>query len=188
MYLPSVDDEPTTIRNYLEVQLQAVRDASFGLSEEQARSAPLASTLSLAGLMKHVAWCMVGAMAGAGLLKEPPLDLDDFEGSFTLEPDRSLDQMRELYDDLTTQYLTMIEGLDMGQAMQVPPMPWYGLDEPREAAMRYLALHHVEEFARHAGHADIIREQIDGAQAGELNAAVEGRPANDYVKPWQPKS
>ena len=43
----------------------------------------------------------------------------------------------------------------------------------------------MEEFARHAGHADIIREEIDGAQAAELLAAVEGRPANDFVTPWQ---
>lgn len=188
MYLPSIDDERTTLRNYLEVQLQAIRDASHGLTEEQARSTPLKSQLNLAGLMKHAAWCMVGAMVGAGLMDEPALDLDDFEGSFTLETDRSLDQMRELYDDITRQYLTMIEGLDMDRAMPVPPMPWYGLDEPAEAAMRYLVVHHIEEFARHAGHADIIREEIDGAKAAELDAAVAGRPANDYVTPWTPNA
>lgn len=58
------------------------------------------------------------------------------------------------------------------------------MDEPRPGTMRYMTVHHVEEFARHAGHADMIREEIDGAQAAALNAAVEGRPANDFVTPW----
>ena len=41
-------------------------------------------------------------------------------------------------------------------------------------------------MARHAGHADILREQIDGANSAELAAAAEGRPANAFVTPWQP--
>lgn len=46
--------------------------------------------------------------------------------------------------------------------------------------------HHIDEFARHAGHADIIREEIDGAKAMELRFAVEGRAGNAFVKPWGP--
>ena len=45
-------------------------------------------------------------------------------------------------------------------------------------------MHAVEEVARHAGHADIIREQIDGAQAAELLAAIEGWEPNEYITPW----
>lgn len=188
MYLPSIDDERTTLRNYLEVQLRAIRDASHGLSDEQARSRPLASDLSLAGLMKHCGFCMVGALAGAGQLDDPPIDGHDFYGSFTLAEDVSVDAMREIFDDLMARYLALTAELDLDDVMQVPPMPWYGMDEPREASMRYLVVHHVEEFARHAGHADLLREQIDGAKAGELNAAIEGRPANDFVTPWTPSA
>ncbi|PAT15622.1 hypothetical protein CKJ84_05060 [Corynebacterium sp. NML 120412] len=39
-------------------------------------------------------------------------------------------------------------------------------------------------FARHAGHADIMREELDGAQAAELLAATEGWEPNEYVTPW----
>lgn len=70
--------------------------------------------------------------------------------------------------------------------MTQPTFPWFGVSEPREGALRYLVVHHVEEFARHAGHADLLREAIDGAKAAELNAAVEGREANDFVTPWTP--
>jgi hypothetical protein len=51
---------------------------------------------------------------------------------------------------------------------------------------RFALLHHVEELARHAGHADIIREQIDGADAGSLLMAAEGREGNTFVQPWTP--
>ncbi|MGO4957955.1 mycothiol transferase [Luteococcus sp. Sow4_B9] len=60
------------------------------------------------------------------------------------------------------------------------------LDAARPAKLRYLYVHHVEEFARHAGHADIIREEIDGARAAELWLASEGLPGNDFVTPWEP--
>jgi hypothetical protein len=51
---------------------------------------------------------------------------------------------------------------------------------------RFHLVHHIEEFARHAGHADIIREQLDGASAASLLMAVEGRPGNAFIQPWTP--
>ena len=51
---------------------------------------------------------------------------------------------------------------------------------------RFALVHHVEEFARHAGHADIIREQLDGAGAGPLLFASEGLSGNAFVQPWTP--
>ena len=52
-------------------------------------------------------------------------------------------------------------------------------------SVRWVLLHLIEETARHAGHADIIREHLDGATAFELMAAAEGWPATDWLKPWQ---
>ena len=47
-------------------------------------------------------------------------------------------------------------------------------------------LHLIQETARHAGHADIIRESLDGATAMPLMAAAEGWPATPWLQPWQP--
>lgn len=47
-------------------------------------------------------------------------------------------------------------------------------------------LHIVEETARHAGHADIVRESIDGATMYALMAGAEGWPATDWLQPWEP--
>jgi hypothetical protein len=50
--------------------------------------------------------------------------------------------------------------------------------------VRWVLLHLIEEIARHAGHADIIRESLDGATAFPLMAAVEGWPPNPWFEPW----
>jgi hypothetical protein len=47
-------------------------------------------------------------------------------------------------------------------------------------------LHLISETARHAGHADIVREAIDGATAFPLLAAAENWPATPWLQPWQP--
>lgn len=64
-------------------------------------------------------------------------------------------------------------------------MPWF--DSNVEAwSVRWILLHLIEETARHAGHADIVRESVDGATSHELMAAVEGWPATEWLQPWQP--
>jgi len=63
--------------------------------------------------------------------------------------------------------------------------PWF----PRDVShwsVRWVALHLVEELARHAGHADIVREAVDGATMYELVAGREGWPETDWLKPWHP--
>jgi hypothetical protein len=52
--------------------------------------------------------------------------------------------------------------------------------------VRWVLMHLVAEIARHAGHADIVREGIDGATAFPLMAAAEGWPATPWLQPWEP--
>ena len=75
---------------------------------------------------------------------------------------------------------------DPGAAMTAPPAPWDGIDTPTASVQRFELMHHVEELAWHAGHADIVREQLDGACAPSLLMAVEGRVGNEFVQPWAP--
>lgn len=53
-------------------------------------------------------------------------------------------------------------------------------------SVRWVWFHLIEELARHAGHADIIREAVDGATMYELVAGFEGWPATEWLTPWQP--
>ena len=67
-----------------------------------------------------------------------------------------------------------------------PPAPWHGIFDARPIHVRYYLVHLVEEFARHAGHADIIREQIDGVAVPTLVLTLAGAGVNDFFQPYQP--
>ena len=75
--------------------------------------------------------------------------------------------------------------MDPGADALQAPAPWFGQFEPTPVTKRMLVLHLIEEFARHAGHADVVREQLDGALAGQLTMAVNGIPGNDFIQPWE---
>jgi hypothetical protein len=64
-------------------------------------------------------------------------------------------------------------------------VPWYPTDVGAWS-IRWVLLHLIEETARHAGHADIIREHVDGATAFPLMAADEKWPESPWMKPWKP--
>ena len=77
---------------------------------------------------------------------------------------------------------------DLDRAVPVPPgRPWLP-DDVEAWSLRWVLLHILEEVARHAGHADIVPESIDGATMFELMAAAEGWPATEWVRPWEPAS
>lgn len=186
MYLPAVHDERTTLVNYLDSQLEALRASVHGLTDEQARRTPLRSQLSLAGIIKHINYCMNGSLVGAGLRQQEEHTYDQ-PGSFHLTDGETLESELAHFDVLREEYLAMCRDGDLDAVLPAGPMPWYGIDEKRDVKLRYLYVHHVEEFARHAGHADLIREEIDGAQAPELLVALGVIVENDYVKKWTPE-
>ena len=73
-------------------------------------------------------------------------------------------------------------------AVPVPrDAPWFPNDVDAWS-LRWVFLHVISELARHAGHADIIRESLDGATMYELVAAVEQREPQPWLTPWTPKS
>ena len=57
----------------------------------------------------------------------------------------------------------------------------------RPANSRYYLVHQIEEMARHAGHADIIREQIDGMAVPAIMLSEAGVAANDFFQPYVPE-
>lgn len=82
--------------------------------------------------------------------------------------------------------LRLIGTADLDAAVPVPrDAPWF----PRDVeawSVRWVILHLIGELARHAGHADIIRESIDGATMYELIAAAEQWEPQPWLTPWRP--
>jgi Protein of unknown function (DUF664) len=189
MFGPGRYSESDVLVGFLDAQLASVRAAAFGLTDQQARRTPCRSSLSVGGLIKHATYVMEQYLTRRSG-QEVALDEAGFAlflGSFTLG-DETLDRALARFDDTRARYLDDVRGTDPGARVIAPAAPWDGVDEPTESVARFELLHHVEEFARHAGHADIVREQVDGANAASLLMAVEGRAGNDFVQPWAPSS
>ena len=195
-HVPPVADERESLVAYLDQQRDAFATVAFGLTEEQIRLAPTAGTLSVGGLVKHVTTCERGwaeRMAAAPAAPAPPDHSleeqatawgDDFRVSDgdTLE---SLLAALAAQGDVTREVLRRA---DLGAAVPVPrDAPWFPQDVDAWS-VRWVAMHLVEELARHAGHADIVRESIDGATMYELVAAREGWPETPWLKPWRPSA
>jgi uncharacterized phage protein gp47/JayE len=100
-------------------------------------------------------------------------------------PDESLADLLGLYEETATRTDAALAGVaDLGRDVPLPKgVPWF----PESATVRWVALHLIAETARHAGHADIIRESLDAGTAGSLMAAVEGWAPADWVTPWTPE-
>ncbi len=95
--------------------------------------------------------------------------------------------MLALYDEVARETEKAIAGIpDLSQPVPVPrDAPWFPADVDAWS-VRWVLLHLIQETARHAGHADIVRESLDGATAFPLLAAAENWPPTPWMQPWEP--
>lgn len=145
-----------------------------GLTEDQARRASTTSVLTIASILKHVAdteeqWL---DFADRGADAFTPAGYEDIDWS-TADPDApdprfvlaetdTLEALRERVLSVGARTTELLQHLDLDATHDLPRAPWF---EPGAAwSVRRVALHLLAEIAQHAGHADIIRESIDGAR------------------------
>ena len=188
--VPPVEDEREGLLAYLHQQRDALRIAAYGLTDEQARATPTASALSVGGLIKHAASTERGWIDMVLQRQTAPDDdntEDDYLANFRLAADETLTDVIDRYAEVATETESVVAGIaDLNQPVPVPQgVPWFP-DDVEAWSVRWVLLHLIEETARHAGHADILRESIDGATAYALMAAAEGWPASPWIQPWQP--
>jgi uncharacterized damage-inducible protein DinB len=185
--VPPVSDERTALLAYLAQQRDALRIAAHGLTDEQARLAASASPLSVGGLIKHLV--IVERNWVDDMLQRPQrVTADDYTSGFHLGQDETVADVLEEYRQVAEETEAAVAGIDdLGQSIPVPKgVPWYP-DDVEAWSVRWVLLHLIEETARHAGHADIVRESVDGATAFPLMAAVENWPPSPWMQPWTPK-
>ena len=178
-----VADERDGLLAYLAQMRHVMKLTGYGLTDEQARATPSASPLSVGGLIKHVAsveWSWLG------IVLRQPREVD-YEADFRLAEDETLAGVFARYDDVAADTEAVVAGIaDLGQPVPVPRgVPWFPQDVDAWS-VRWVLLHLIQETARHAGHADIIRESLDGGTAYPLMAAAEGWPATPWMQPWEP--
>jgi uncharacterized damage-inducible protein DinB len=139
-----------------------LRFTAQNLTDEQARQRPTTSELSIGGLIKHVSivearWTrfITGGAAAMGAAGE-----DDWVNGFRMLPDETLQGLLDRYAELAAGTDELIRTVDLDSAWPLPEAPWF---EPNTSwTARRVVLHVIGETAQHAGHADIIRETLDG--------------------------
>lgn len=139
-----------------------------GLTDEQAAATPTASELCLGGLVKHVAR-MESRWHGFIVDGPAAMALDessyaDHANSFRMLPGETLAGIIEAYAEVNRRTDALITSLpDLDASQPLPEAPWF---EPGASwTARRVFLHIIAETTQHAGHADILRETIDGQKS-----------------------
>ncbi len=190
LHAPVHDRGADLLAGYITHQLDAIRNAAFGLTDDEARQTTTASRLSIGGIVKHTARTISAALdrVQAAPASPPPSNVPAEEGFAayrdTFDPHEPLGDLLAELDAVRTRVADVVPSLDLDTPVPVPRhAPWF----PQGAStwpIRWDLLHWVEEVARHAGHADIVRESLDGADSARLVAAVEDWPSDGWIAPW----
>jgi uncharacterized damage-inducible protein DinB len=183
--VPPVKDERDGLLAYLQQMRLVIRLTAYGLTDDQARATPTVSALSVGGLLKHVA-AVERSWMDTVLQRERAGTDEDYGTNFQMAPDETLADVLAAYGDTAAATDEVIAGVELDDPVPVPQgVPWFPPDVDAWS-VRWVLLHLIQETARHTGHADIVRESIDGATAFPLMAAADGWPATPWMTPWEP--
>lgn len=153
--------ERQALESFLDAQRKGLIRKIEGLDDEAARKVPTASSLSLLGLVKHCAiwerrWFQV-VMGGREFPNEWPTVKDEPEDAdLTVGENDTVDHWVAYYREQIEQSRAVAASMDLDSPCARADLI--------ECNVRYILFHMIEETARHAGHADIIRETLDGTR------------------------
>jgi uncharacterized damage-inducible protein DinB len=172
---PALSQERGDFLESLTAHRQFLRQTAAGLTDEQARTRSTASELSVGGLIKHVASVEKGwadfMVDGGGVNSDVDVDwsnpdpavIEAFHAGFRLLDTETLAGVLADYEQIAAATDQLVRDLpDLDRSFPLPPAPWFAPGAVR--SVRRTIVHIIAETAQHAGHADIIRETIDGAK------------------------
>jgi uncharacterized damage-inducible protein DinB len=154
------DSEREALAAFLDSQREAIIRKIEGLDDATARKAPTASVLSLLGIVKHCGlwerrWLQVVAAGRRFPGEWPEGDYTGMAEDFIVDQDDTVEQWVAYYREQIEQSRAVAASMDLDTPCARPDLI--------ECNLRYVLYHLIEETARHAGHADIIRETLDGS-------------------------
>ena len=173
----TISSPKADLHTYLRGAREALLWKLDGLSEYDARRPLVPTGTNLLGLVKHAALVEVGYFGdtfGRPLVDSPPwLDSDDPLADLWATADESRADILGLYERVCAHADATIEELELDGVGQVPWWP----EDRRQVTLHQVLVHVIADLQRHAGHADIVRELIDGAVG--LRASSTNLPTTD---------
>ncbi|RIK17351.1 MAG: mini-circle protein [Acidobacteria bacterium] len=168
---PFAAGEAATLLGFLDFQRATLAWKTRGLDAEGLRARLHPTGMTLAGLLKHLAWVedYWFTETAAGRPAPPPWDAvdwaadGDWEWSSALTDDP--DELRRTWETSVARSREVVTGLLAGDGpgLDGTHAAWGGR---AQVSLRWIVVHMVEEYARHNGHADLLREAVDG-QVGD---------------------
>jgi uncharacterized damage-inducible protein DinB len=164
---PLAGDETATLLGFLDYQRATLAWKCSGLDAAGLQATVGASSMTLGGMLKHLAyvedlWC---SRRLHGRDPAPPWDTVDWKADpdwdWHSAAEDSPEQLHTLWRDALARSRSLVtEALaDGGLARRAAWIDdWYG----EAPSLRWILVHLVEEYARHNGHADLLRESVDG--------------------------
>jgi hypothetical protein len=167
---PIAADEAESITGYLEYQRATFAWKTQGLDAAGLQATVGVSTMTLGGMIKHLAlvedsWFCYRLQGRDYQPRWAAVDWDaDPDWDWHSAVDDAPEELRAIWDDAVNRSRESVaEALSHGGLDQVSIRVF---DDGRAPSLRWILLHMIEEYARHNGHADLIRESVDG-QTGE---------------------
>ncbi|MEL6981007.1 MAG: DinB family protein [Actinomycetota bacterium] len=165
--LPDIDDaadEAATLQQFLRYQRVVFVRKVEGLTTEQANQALAPSDLTLAKLARHLSFVedFWASVVFAGEEPQPPWSTAPWEDDPDWEMTSAADhEIEVLVSDLVTAWSradAIYDGAESLGQLSVNPSG----QEPAHRSLRWILVHLIEEYARHLGHADYLRQAVDG--------------------------
>ncbi|WP_024800960.1 DUF664 domain-containing protein [Nocardia sp. BMG51109] len=166
MTAPSIEHtgrERETLIEMLTNQRELFRITLRGIDDDQARQRTTVSELTLGGLLHHLVhieqhWTAVIVERD----ENAKIDVSQLDSEYKLVAEKTIEGLLKEWDavaDSTAQLIREVDSLDV--SIPTPTAPW--APERVWWTVRFTLLHILREIAHHSGHADIIREALDGA-------------------------
>lgn len=163
---PAVN-EVETLRGFLNFQRATLKWKSEGLAQDQLNVSVAKSTVTIGGLLKHMTFVeneWFWRWIGDNDRLEPWLSTD-----FEKDPDWEF--ASAVHDDAETLMANWVDSIQLSESILDDCLQSGGLDQlakrkwpnGESPSLRWILVHMIEEYARHNGHADFIRESIDGS-------------------------
>lgn len=155
--------EKEVLQRYLRVQRDALASKLDGVGEYDVRRPHVPTGTNLLGIVKHVAYVQLGYLGDcfgfpSGIPTPWDDDNDDPDADLWVLADEERAEIMDLYRRSAEHADATIAALDLDTPGEVPWWP----EERRHPTLHTIIVHLIVDVSRHAGHADIIREMIDG--------------------------